>query len=120
MPRRRFALTPWRPKAANKPKWGSARHARWGARLLAHLCSPGDNPQPPWVVAAAAILQNLSGGTTHPAVVWMAVVGQREGLNLPPAVAGGATQKRLPEGAMARLVRGLRALGPLCGRRPAA
>ena len=106
-----FGLLPWRQHV-------HARHARWGARLLAHLCSPGDNPQPPWVVAAAAILQHLSGGTTHPAVVWMAVVGQREGLSLPPAVAGGATQKRLPEGAMARLVWGLRTLGPLCGSEP--
>ncbi len=39
--------------------------------------------------------------------------GQREGLSLPPCVAGGAAQKRLPEGPLARMARGLRALGPL-------
>jgi hypothetical protein len=68
------------------------------------------------VVAAAAILQRLSGGHAHPAVAWLAVVGQPDGLCLPPCVAGGATQKRLPEGPLGRMARGLRALGPLVSK----
>ena len=103
-----FGLLPWRQHVC-------ARHARWGAWLLKHLCSPGDDPPPPWVVAAEAILRHLSGGHAHPAVVWLAVVGQRDGVGLPPYVAGGATQSRLPEGPLARMAGGLRALGPLVG-----
>ena len=107
-----FGLLPWRQHVR-------ARHARWGARLLEHLSSPAVDPQPPWVVAAAATLRLLGGGHAHPALVWLAVVGQREGLGLPPYVVGGATQRRLPEGPLARLARGMRAVGPLCGKDPA-
>ena len=93
-----------------------SRHARWGARLLERLCCPADEPQPPWVVAAAAMLCHLSGGGTHPARVWLAVVDQQEigkRALLPPFVAQGDTQKRLPEGPLLRMAQGLQALGKL-------
>ena len=47
-----FGLLPWMQHVRS-------RHARWGARLLKLLCGPEDGPQPPWVVAAAAILSHL-------------------------------------------------------------
>jgi hypothetical protein len=47
--------------------------------------------------------------------VWLAVLAQREGVQLPPFVAEGFTQRRLPEGPLVRMARGLQALGPMVG-----
>ena len=109
-----FGLLPWKQHV-------HSRHARWGARLLARLCEPEGSPQPPWVVVAAAILKHLSCGATHPARVWLAVVDQRlygRQALLPPFVAEGFTQKRLPEGPLLRMAKGLQALGKLHGAPP--
>ena len=104
-----FGLLPWKAHVR-------ARHACWGARLLGHLCSLDGGPKPPWVQAAAAILRHLGGEGSHPAAVWLAVVAQRRGEELPPFVAEGfGTQRRLPAGPLVRMVRGLRALGPMVG-----
>ena len=110
-----FGLLPWLPHVRS-------RHARWGARLLERLCEPEGSPQPPWVVASAAILAHLGGGATHPARVWLAVVDQQGPLAqralLPPFVAQGFTPKRLPEGPLLRMARGLQALGALDTTQP--
>ena len=104
-----FGLMPWMQHVRS-------RHARWGARLLERLCCPAVDPQPPWVVAADAMLCHLSGGAHHPARVWLAVVDQQEiGTRalLPPFVAQGDTQRKLPAGPLLRMARGLQALGQL-------
>ena len=109
-----FGLLPWLQHVRS-------RHARWGARLLEKLCCPADDPHPPWVVAASATLAHLSGGGSHPALVWLAVLGQRDLADralLPPFVAQGNTQAQLPAGPLLRMARGLQALGPLQRKDP--
>lgn len=102
-------LLPWRQHI-------TARRAIWGKRLLEGLAAmapvlPAVPLQgatlantPPWILAAAAILSHRRP-TTHPALTFLATCSQKQPGQPSPT-------RELQCGALRRLAKGIRALGP--------
>lgn len=96
-------LMPWKQHI-------TARRAMWGKRLLEGLAAvpilqgvvPANTP--PWILAAAAILSHRRP-TTHPALAFLATCSQKQPGQPSPA-------REMQCGALYRMAKGIRALGP--------